>query len=125
MLFGKHKYRAKKAHYAGISFDSQLERDVYGMLLLLQKSGSIEEIKVKDHVYLTKARVLYIADFKCTTPLKNEFWVEAKGFETREWRIKRKLWGFYGPGKLEVWRRRGKAGVYIHETIAPEEENVD
>lgn len=42
---------------------------------------------------------------------------EAKGFETEVWRLKRRLWKFYGPGPLEVWRSAGRGRIGLVETI--------
>lgn len=100
----------------GYTFDSGLERDVY---LMLKDSPDYTEVQVKDHVYLTRARILLIADFKITELSGAERWIEAKGFETPEWRIKRRLWKHYGPGPLEIWKRQGKKGLVLHETIIP------
>jgi len=70
-------------------------------------------------VYLTKARILYIPDFKVFDHGLGDFsWEEFKGFETDTWRIKRRLWLNYGPGILNVWKAN-RAGVYLHETIKP------
>lgn len=100
----KEKYQNVKTEVSGLSFSSKLEASVFQILMLREKAGEIQFIQTQDHVYLTHARVLYIPDFKCRD-LKtgNDFWVEAKGFETPKWPIIKKLWQFYGPGTLEIW----------------------
>lgn len=112
-----HKYGAKKVeHHAGYSFGSKLEAAVYNILYLLQKAGEIKEIQVQDSVYLTDAEILYKPDFRVTCPDGFVYWVEAKGFETPEWRIKRRLWMKYGPGELQIWM--GSASKpYLKEKI--------
>ena len=115
-FYPRNKFRNKKCELDGRSFSSQLERDVFGQLLIM--GFRPDQIQGQDHVYLTKARVLYIPDFKVTNNAGVSFWVEAKGFETPEWRIKLKLWRFYGPGSLIVYKRRGKSDVYLAETIS-------
>lgn len=118
-FYPKSKFRNKKCELDGRSFASQLERDVFGYLLIQGRRPG--DIQGQDHVYLTKARVLYIPDFKVTDRNGYVYWVEAKGFETPEWRIKLKLWRFYGPGCLHIYKRRGKSDVYLDEVvIAPE-----
>lgn len=121
MRFGRasfHKYNAKKVECDGYSFSSQLERDVYALLKLMKAANEIAEIQTQDHVYLTNARVCLIPDFKVTLISGEYEWHEAKGFETPEWRIKRRLWQHYGPGLLHVWKRQGKSGVKLSEIIA-------
>jgi hypothetical protein len=113
------KYKNKRSAFAGRSFASGLERDVYAMLLLMQKAGEISEIQCQDHVRLTAAQIVLIPDFKVTLPSGGVEWVEAKGCETDTWMIKKRLWAHYGPGKLTVWKRRGKDALYIAETIIP------
>lgn len=88
------------------------------MLLLRLKGGEIIEIQCQTHVHLTKAKILYIPDFKCKLPDESIFYVEAKGFETDLWRIKRRLWIHYGPAKLEIWMKNWR-GLYITEILNP------
>lgn len=121
MAFGNrwNKYNAKRSEFAGRSFASGLEREVYAMLLLMQKAGELLEVQCQDHVRLTAAQIVLIPDFKVTMPDGRFEWHEAKGIETDAWMIKKRLWVHYGPGKLTIWKRRGKTGLYIAETIAP------
>lgn len=89
----------------GYSFASQLEASLYGHLKILQSQGEVRDICVQVHLKLTKAEVLYICDFKAfDVKLGEDVYWEAKGFETPEWRIKRRLWTVYGPGRLRVFK---------------------
>jgi hypothetical protein len=110
------KYRSKRMALDGYSFASKLEAALYQQLKLLQRSGEFESIKVQDHVYLTDARIQYIADFKTVSKDGEEIWHEAKGFETPTWRIKRRLWREYGPGKLRVYKQSGTR-LFMFEEI--------
>ena len=87
----------------GYHFSSKLEAAVYQMLKLRMKAKEIDSIQMQDHIYLTDAKIGYTPDFRCTTHDGEEFWVEAKGFANDRWAMKKKLWKFYGPGKLEIW----------------------
>lgn len=98
-----HKYGARKDHRAGHSFGSKLEASVFDVLDLRMKAGEIISIQVQDSVYLTDADILYKPDFKVTLSDGSYVWVEAKGFKTPVWAIKKRLWKVYGPGVLEVW----------------------
>lgn len=118
---GKAKYGAKKQELDGHSFASKLEASVYQMLKLRERAGEIKILQVQDHVYLTRARIQYIPDFRCLDlATGEEFFVEAKGFEAPTWPLKKKLWKHYGPKKLEVWK-----GTYLRpvldEVIIPNE----
>ena len=102
--FGKHKFNAQRTDVNGIWFDSKLEASTYQMIKLREKAGDLILEQCQDTIYLTEARVIYKPDFRCRYPDRDEqFWIEAKGFETPEWRIKLKLWRHYGPGDLEIW----------------------
>lgn len=123
--FGKTKRKSKYRNEPtevdrrcdGYSFQSQLEREVYFILKMRQRVGELEILQVQDHVYLSSAEIEYIADFKCRDLENSEiFWVEAKGFEKPEWRIKLRLWRVYGPGKLEVWKG-DHTRPFLHETV--------
>ena len=113
----RNKYGAKKVEYAGYSFSSGLERSLFEWLKLREANGEIKDIKCQESVYMTNARILYKPDFSYVDVVTNEkIFAESKGFETDVWRIKRRLWAFYGEGKLEVYK--GKSGnFYLHETI--------
>lgn len=114
-----HKYRAKREERAGYSFGSKLEAALYDFLKLRESAGEISEIQVQDHVYLTEARINYIADFKVFDNVENEYvWYEAKGVELPTWRLKRKLWMYYGPGKLRIYKGYWKK-PFLHEEINP------
>jgi hypothetical protein len=82
-------------------------------------------LQLQDHIYLTRARILYIPDFKCRDKNTGEiFWVEAKGYENDRWPTKKKLYKFYGPGKLEIWKG-SHARPYLDEVIIPTNETKD
>lgn len=104
---------------SGYSFASQLEAAVFNILQLREKCGEISDIQHQDHVYLTEARICYIADFKFLDKKTNEYaWAEAKGFETPEWKIKLKLWRYYGPGRLYIYKGSAKR-VTLTDEILP------
>lgn len=97
------KYGNTRASLDGRSFGSKLEAAVYQELRLREKVGDLIFVQQQDHVYLTDARIHYIPDFLCIDK-GEKFWVEAKGMETPEWRLKLKLWRVYGPGRLEIYK---------------------
>ena len=103
----------------GHSHRSKLESSVCQILQLRAKAGEIEILQVEDHVYLSAARIGYIADFRCKYVKTDEvFLVEAKGYANDRWPLKKKLYKFYGEFPLEIW-----TGSYqnpqLTETIIP------
>lgn len=108
----------------GHSHRSKLESAVCQILQLRQKAGELEIVQVEDHVYLTDARIGYVPDFKCRYPSGEIFWVEAKGFENDRWPMKKKLWKFYGPGALEIWKGTWRKPTLV-ETVIPRQTHED
>jgi len=102
------------------SHRSKLERAVCDLIWFREKAGEIKLLQVEAHVYLTKAKINYIPDFKCLD-LKNneEFYIEAKGYPDAKWPIKKKLWRHYGPARLEIWMGT-HTRPSLEETIIPE-----
>lgn len=118
------KYGSQKVSVAGRSFGSKLEKDLFIELMLEEKGGLLKNLRQQVSVYLTNARIQYIADFSAEVAIGVDagqvVYYEAKGFETPVWRIKRRLWIHYGPGILLVYKRQGmKGGLTLTETLKP------
>lgn len=109
------KYRNKKVELAGYSFASKAESDLFLHLKSMEQAGEITELKCQQTVYLSRARIIYKPDFSYFRDGVKEY-AEYKGFETSDWRIKRKLWMFYGPGVLYIY----KGSCKLYETIVPD-----
>jgi hypothetical protein len=113
------KFRAKKVEFDHHSFASQLEAAVYLHLKSCEQEGGIKDLKCQQTVYLTKARIIYKPDFSFLDTMNGlRTFAEAKGFETPEWRIKRRLWEWYGEGPLWIYKGSAKS-FRLHETITP------
>lgn len=117
----KHKFGASKTVHAGFSFASKLEAAVYNILHLQKLAGEIREIQVQHSIYMTKANIQYIADFKCIKSDGSHFYVESKGHECAVWRIKRRLFKYYGDSYLQIWKG-SHTNPYLHETVVANEE---
>lgn len=103
--FRKSKLGNVRVQLDGYNFASKLEAAVYLQLKVSLLAGEIALLAHQPRVHLTEARILYIPDFKCMNLRTNEvFFVEAKGFETPDWKIKKRLWEKYGPAPLHIWR---------------------
>jgi|ERR1700733_4432208 len=103
--FNRAKYGAKRVESDGRSFASKLERDTYGILNLMQINGAIRDLKCQVQVLLSAAKIIYKPDFQFFDCEKSQdTWAESKGFETPEWKIKKRLWQAYGPGPLWIFK---------------------
>lgn len=113
------KYHSKRCELDGHKFPSLLERDLYVHLRLLEKLGEITDIELQPKVYLTLAKILYKPDFKALCLKRHtRIFYESKGAETSEWRIKRRLWLYYGDGTLYVYKRSGRT-LKMTEELTP------
>lgn len=108
----KSKYRNEKVSFMGITFDSQLEANRYGELVLMQRAGEISELRrqveyelipsqrepdtvgprggIKKGKVIERA-VYYIADFVYKDKQGNTVVEDTKGVKTPDYTIKRKL----------------------------------
>lgn len=89
------KYKNKKTVADGITFDSKKEAHRYSELKLMEKAGLISDLKRQVPYQLVPAghgerAVKYIADF---TYMENGRLIveDTKGYKTRDYIIKRKL----------------------------------
>lgn len=99
-------------------FASKLEAAVYDQLVLRMKAGEISRIECQDVVDLGLG-IKWKIDFKCKKPNGEAFWVEAKGYETREYRMKLKMWKCGGgKGVLEIYKGTHLRPVLV-ETVTP------
>lgn len=109
--------RAMKHRLDGYTFDSGLERRLYGMLKERVELGEITDFEVKPRVRLTKAQIVCIPDFTAKQTGQRIYY-EAKGFEAERWLMIRKLWKFYGPGPLFVFKADRRGYPVLVETIS-------
>lgn len=113
------KFGNKKQELDGYSFSSKLEAALYLRLKVRESAGEIKDIKCQETIYLTDARIIYKPDFSFFYILGGKKrYAESKGFETPEWRIKRRLWMHYGPEKMEIWMG-SHTNIFLKETIGP------
>ena len=105
------KYNNTKITVDGIKFDSKREASRYAELKLLERSGKITDLILQPKFELIpkyeingrKVRKMeYIADFQYTENGKTVI-EDAKGFKTKEYLIKKKLFEFkYGIEIAEI-----------------------
>ena len=94
------KYNAKKATFDGITFDSKAEMNRYCELKLLEKTKEISHLILQPEFLLLEGfrykgkkiqSMKYIADFQYIEKDGTEVVEDVKGFKTKEYNIKKKL----------------------------------
>lgn len=112
------KYRNIRVVIDGRSFLSRLEGAVYLLLKGDLRREAISKIEFQPTVRLSKANIVYRPDFRVWYPDGRSELVEAKGKETAEWRIKRKLFLYYGSERLRIFKGCHKNPTEV-EVIVP------
>lgn len=108
------KYLNKKCVIDGHKFDSLFEGQIYRHLLTLK----CQILEFQPKIHMTEAAILYKPDFKCKDTVTGEiYYVEAKGFETAMWKLKKRLWKSYGPTVLWIYKKVN--GRLSYERIQP------
>ena len=114
------KYNEVKSERpGGLSFASKLEASLYDYLKACEDRGEIKIEEIQSSVKLTKAQIRCLPDFRIyDNELKCQVWCEAKGFETERWLLIKRLWKFYGPGPIRIYKGTHK-NLYLDEVIIP------
>ena len=104
------KYRSKKTEIDGIVFASKKEANRYCELKLLLKANEIADLELQPKFLLQEAfknhgtrykEINYIADFQYYDSDLNKIVIEeVKGFATRDYKIKKKLFLHKYPGYI-------------------------
>lgn len=109
----------QRTEFNGRSFHSKMEAAHYANLLLLERAKEVSNIRFQVRIKLSKAEIVSIVDFLVFDERKKkDVYHEVKGFETPEWRLKRRLWKAYGPGPLEIYSG-SHTSIKLKETIIP------
>jgi len=96
------KYHSKKVLFNGIVFDSQKEANRYAELLLAKKAGIVKEIELQPRFLLQEGyrdnqtqkkvrKMEYVADFRVTYADGRQVVIDTKGFRTKVYINKLKL----------------------------------
>lgn len=99
MLPGRTKYGAKRTQYNGLTYASRFEAGVAQELDLRMAAGEFVKVepqfRIPLYIYLadgTSVNIFaYVCDFRCVKPDGSYLLVEAKGYRTALYRVKRKL----------------------------------
>ncbi len=99
-----HKFNARRTEVNGISFASAKEGRRYAELKLLERAGQIRNLELQprfDLIVNGKKVCRYIADFAFFEG-NERIVLDVKGYETREFKLKRKLFEALFPGQRLV-----------------------
>lgn len=115
----KNKYSASRVSHAGLSFMSKGEAACYDLLKLMELSGELSDLKTQVTIRMTDADLRWIMDFSYFDNKKGCLvFADFKGFETERWAILKKLWPFYGPGPLVIYKMEPRLKrIFVHEEI--------
>ena len=111
------KYGNKKVTVDGIKFDSKWESQRYMYLKSLERADQVKdlELQVRYNIAVNGEKICaYVADFRYQKQDKNGDWYEvvedAKGVETPEFKLKKKLMKVdLKLSEEQMLRRRGKS----------------
>lgn len=90
MKYNRHKFHAVQTIRDGMKFPSKKEARYYDFLKLEQKEGRVVGFFMQVPLHLP-GRVIYRMDFLVFYSSGDCEGIEVKGYETPEWKIKKKL----------------------------------
>ena len=120
------KYGARPKTVDGIRFASTLEAEYYVYLKALHKAGVISKLELQVKCELLPAQkhpvtgkhiraINYIADFRVTYPDGSVEYLDTKGYEKPEFKLKAKL--FIAKYKQPLWLIRKSGKKWTKEAI--------
>lgn len=116
------KYNARRTVIDGIEFDSKLEGEYYLHLKEMKAQGVILDFSLQPKFLLqdsfkkngkTFRKIEYVADFLITLLDGEKEVIDVKGFETADFKIKRKIFEKKYPYKLTLVKYVKKYGGWI------------
>jgi anaerobic selenocysteine-containing dehydrogenase len=116
------KYNARRTEIDHIAFDSKIEGEYYRYLKQQQEEGKIKEFELQPIFTLQEGfrkngkyyrPILYIADFKVYDNDGTVQIIDVKGYETADFKIKRKLFEKKYPFSLVLVKYVKKFGGWI------------
>ncbi len=110
------KYKAKRTKNQYGEFPSIGEAECYAMFMIRLKAGDISKIDRYPTVLLSRAKISYKPDWYYENS-QTQAYVDFKGIATERFNLIKKLWKYYGPAPLEIWK--GKPAK-LAEVIIPD-----
>ncbi len=101
MKYHRHKFNAIQTIRDGIKFPSKKEAYYYDELKLKQKAGTVLFF-LRQTAFHLPGNITYRIDFQIFNSDGTIQFVDVKGFETKEFKIKKKLVESLYPVKIEI-----------------------
>lgn len=99
-----HKFNAKRTEIDGIKFSSSLESKYYQYLNLLIKSGEVVFF-LRQVPFHLPGGVKYVVDYQIFNSDGSCKFVDVKGFETSEFKIKKRIVESLYPVEIEIVKK--------------------
>lgn len=107
------KYNRKRVWDGARWFDSVAEKDrFHNELVPMAKLGLISDLECQPQIHMTLARIGYKPDFYYIEDGRPVY-EDVKGVETAVFKIKQRLWRYYGPGLLRITKRAGRNRGFV------------
>lgn len=125
----KYNARTTTSPIIGRTFDSAGECAYAEHLAAREANGEISDLQFQAVVRMLDGHIAWKVDFSYiehrlseAVPKPQRIWNEFKGFETPDFKLKRKIWVVgYGPGILRVtYKRKSKIYPYRAEEYIPD-----
>lgn len=103
---GGNKYKVSppdQRTWRGRCYASKAEME-YAVLLASTRTWTREQ----PVVLLGPSQIRYVPDFAVYGDTEDPIYIDIKGMETPEFKLKKKLWAAHGPGNLHIVKKSGK-----------------
>lgn len=101
MKYHRHKFNAIQTIRDGIKFASKKEAAYYDRLKIKQKAGTVLFF-LRQTAFHLPGNITYRTDFQVFKSDGTVHFVDVKGFETKEFKIKKKMVESIYPVKIEI-----------------------
>ena len=113
----QNKYNAtKQVGFDKLRYDSTLERDMADILYCLVVSGEMLKYQAKPPAVEFPCGIRWKVDFWCVDINGAGYYLETKGFATRDYGMKLRCFKHHKPAPLLVYGRKG-SHWYIMESV--------
>ena len=111
------KFHAVKVKDSHGSFDSKAEREMHSLLMLMEKGGLVSNIRHHPPAVQLTRFVKWKVDWIVFDEKKKEdIYVEFKGKETERFHVILQLWPEFGPGRLQIWTKKGNR-IFMYKEL--------
>jgi len=107
--------------WKGKKYASKAEMQYAMHLDNMMRAGQLSDVAEQPRYKMTKAKIVYVPDFLVTDAGGSRWCVDVKGAETDVFRLKKRLWRFYGPPMpLRLVKKTGTGWTTVETIEGPE-----